>query len=331
MYMPCVSIIVPIYNAEKYISKCLHSIREQTFTDYECLLINDGSTDNSFEIISQIVSGDNRFIVYNKSNSGPAATRNMGFDLAKGTYILCIDADDWIDSTYVASLVEAMQDGTHLVCSRYIDHSAYGDVLCHDFKTPIYDTKSLIQCILQGTGGVLWGKIFRNDIIQQYKIRLEKNLYMSEDMIFLLNYVHYIHSWKEISLSGYHYNRMNDTSISSSISLSYIDNYSTFFKYLSKSLLSLGFSSDWVERIIIEKAVGVMENFFQRERNVRKVCEAFQNNPYFHELIEGHAEEYPLLKKCKEKKYLPIYIRFVYKRNISTIKNYIRGIVRSLK
>ena len=95
-----ISIIVPIYNVEKYLRQCLESISEQTYKNFECLLINDGSPDNSAEICREYVEKDARFRYFEKENGGLASARNLGIKYSKGKYISFIDSDDWVEPDY---------------------------------------------------------------------------------------------------------------------------------------------------------------------------------------------------------------------------------------
>ena len=105
-----VTIVVPIYNVEKYIMNCLDSIKKQTYTDFELLLIDDGSTDESGRIADEYAISDSRAVVYHKANGGLSDARNYGIDRAKGEYICFIDSDDWIESTYLEELVKLISD-----------------------------------------------------------------------------------------------------------------------------------------------------------------------------------------------------------------------------
>ena len=95
--MPKISIIVPVYNVEKYLSTCLDSLINQTLKDIEIICVNDGSTDNSLNILNEYAKNDPRIIVINKENSGPGACRNLGIEKATGEYIQFADSDDWIE------------------------------------------------------------------------------------------------------------------------------------------------------------------------------------------------------------------------------------------
>ena len=100
-----ISIIVPIYNVEEYLCKCLDSIVNQTYTDYELILIDDGSTDDSGKIADEYSSKDDRITVIHKKNSGVSDARNRGLENASGKYICFIDADDWIEVSYLEELL----------------------------------------------------------------------------------------------------------------------------------------------------------------------------------------------------------------------------------
>ena len=107
---PKVSIIVPIYNVEKYIHKCIDSILSQTFTDFELILVDDGSPDKCGEICEQYALKDNRIKVVHKENGGLSDARNAGIDVASGKYIYFIDSDDWISPNSIISLLNFAED-----------------------------------------------------------------------------------------------------------------------------------------------------------------------------------------------------------------------------
>ena len=104
--MPIVSIIVPVYNVEKYINRCIDSILAQTFTDWECILVVDGSPDKSGEICDEYSARDSRIRVIHKPNGGVSSARNVGINLATGEWITFVDSDDFIDADSLFSMVE---------------------------------------------------------------------------------------------------------------------------------------------------------------------------------------------------------------------------------
>lgn len=112
-----ISVIVPVYNTEKYIEKCLLSIKNQTLKDFECLVINDGTKDNSIEIAKKCVDNDSRFVFYDKENGGLSDTKNYGIDKAQGEYLCFIDSDDYIDNTCLEKAYnKAKENNSDITC-----------------------------------------------------------------------------------------------------------------------------------------------------------------------------------------------------------------------
>ena len=107
--MPEVSVIIPVYNNEAYVQKCIDSIQKQSFEAFEAIIVNDGSTDNSRSIIKALIEKDERFHLINQENQGVAAARNLGIDLAKGKYLTFVDGDDYIGKDYLKDLYETAE------------------------------------------------------------------------------------------------------------------------------------------------------------------------------------------------------------------------------
>lgn len=116
---PLISIIVPIYNVEKYLLKCLKSIQQQTYSNLEVILINDGSLDNSGVIAEQFSMCDKRFRYFSKENGGSSSARNTGLSLANGDFIFFLDSDDWIKKEYLENLIKVFDDETDIVIGKY--------------------------------------------------------------------------------------------------------------------------------------------------------------------------------------------------------------------
>ena len=119
--MPKISIIIPVYNAEQYLEECLLSISQQTFTDFEILAINDGSTDRSLEILKKYQEKEPRLKVFSQVNKGVSAARNLGLDNAKGDYITFVDADDWLHPETIEKYIEiAEKENSDIVISQFL-------------------------------------------------------------------------------------------------------------------------------------------------------------------------------------------------------------------
>jgi len=205
-----VSVIVPIYNSEQYLQKCLESIRVQTFKDYEVILINDGSTDNSEIICKQFVNTDSRFQLYHQSNLGAGAARNKGIKISTGDYIIFIDADDWVESDYINRIISAQErNPTDLIIWGFVigkpDKSReyhLGSSLCYGIKKCRHKLLELKQ---KHKYGFTIQFLYKKSIIDKYKIYYPENIKLHEDMIFANYYCQYINSLQIIDFLGYHY------------------------------------------------------------------------------------------------------------------------------
>lgn len=225
-----ISVIIPVYNAEKYLKVCLDSTMQQAYSNLEVLLVNDGSTDNSLTIAFSYAEQDERIVVIDQENQGASAARNQGLLHATGDYIAFVDADDWLEPDYFQELFSGFVSDADLICCGYFDHSIYGtNIPVNDFlyAGTMLDRSALTQALLQGTAGVPWGKLFRQSIIREYDIKFQSDVKMSEDLIFNLEYAQYTGKAIIIPKHLYHYNRLNEQSLSAKIDESYINSYVT--------------------------------------------------------------------------------------------------------
>ena len=173
--MPIISIILPVYNAEKYLGKCLDSLKVQTFPDIEILCVDDGSQDGSRRICEEYMLADKRFKLLSQPNSGPAAARNLGLRNAAGRYLMFCDADDWYQPDICEKLLKAItasQTDIAICGCRVIDESEQvrpqEDI---DYYRLYYSGKQQITGeLIQRTNVMLWNKIFKADLVRQYGI-----------------------------------------------------------------------------------------------------------------------------------------------------------------
>lgn len=180
-----VSIIVPVYNAEKNLEKCIKSIMSQTYAKLEVLLINDGSTDKSLEIIKRYENIDSRIKYFNKKNSGVSSARNYGIEKAKGKFVFFIDADDTIDKYAIENLIKEY-DETYLIG---LNHCICKDnqINKRKYEKEVYDPKEFFESIFKGKSlGVVWGYLFETKFLKN--ISFDENTFYMEDTIFLLDF-----------------------------------------------------------------------------------------------------------------------------------------------
>ena len=114
-----ISVIIPAYNAEKYIGKCIESIQNSDYTDLEIIIVNDGSKDNTLGIINSYAKADSRIVVVDKKNGGVSSARNLGLDRATGEYVAFIDSDDYVSENYFSNMLECCEAGADIACCRY--------------------------------------------------------------------------------------------------------------------------------------------------------------------------------------------------------------------
>jgi glycosyltransferase involved in cell wall biosynthesis len=265
--IPKVSVIVPVYNCEKFISKCLDSIIHQTYSNIEIVIINDGSTDRSEEIVNEFKEIDARIVYYYQDNSGPSDARNHGINKSTGEYLAFIDSDDSVDRYYIEYLISRMlTTGVDLVCCGYKDISVYGILNCTDFNFEISNSQhEFIDLVCNGTGGVLWSKLFKKEIILKHNMKMDKDIFMSEDLIFVLQYAVHCQSFAAIKDYLYNYNRLNQNSISSKVSLDYVENNIAVCKHIENIFYAVDMHKDKIENVITNRIQDLVTTLVEQQ------------------------------------------------------------------
>lgn len=206
-----VSIIIPVYNRESTIERCLDSILTQTYKNLEVLIINDGSTDRSGEIINAYALKDSRILAITKENSGVSDSRNFGLKAAHGDYIQFADSDDWLPERATELLVEALEKnrsdmviadycrvrGRQLYQSGAIENA--GTLTRAEFAQVMMEKASDFYY------GVVWNKLYRRKIIKKYKLQFSEELQWCEDFLFNLEYLKYTAKVEVIKEPVYYY------------------------------------------------------------------------------------------------------------------------------
>lgn len=194
MNNPLISVIVPVYNSEKYLHRCIDSILSQTHTDFELLLINDGSTDNSGIICDEYAAKDSRIRVFHKSNGGVSSARNLGLDHAKGKYISFVDSDDETYPNYLSVLFQNINkcDLSYIGILKYDVALQKTGEWTHFEEQIIRIDQTDEELIVKNNlleVGYPYGKLFHQKIIETYNIRFDERISYQEDLIFTLQYI----------------------------------------------------------------------------------------------------------------------------------------------
>ncbi len=190
------SIVIPIYNASKYLKKCLDSVAKSPITDMECIMVNDGSTDSSEVICKAYADADRRFVYLQKENAGVSAARNSGLGHTRGKYVMFLDADDFLTedawALIDATLNQEMADYTAFAYYSYYEdgRTELERYQIEGEKTTDFEAaKKLVYASSQMN--TCWGKIFDYDIIRNNKIKFQVDLPIGEDYLFVAEYFQY--------------------------------------------------------------------------------------------------------------------------------------------
>lgn len=214
---PKISVIVPIYNAEAYLERCIKSLQTQTYHNIEIILIDDGSTDGSPHICRQFTDIDKRISYYRQENSGVAAARNKGLDIAGGEYIGFCDADDWVEPDMYETLIGILHsaDSEISICSFCDDSAERGTEKINDDNIHIYTAREAIIEINRGVlfAGHLCNKLFKRSIISD--IRLPGNITIYEDLAFLCEVLTHTGRVSFINAPKYHYVQLDTSALHS--------------------------------------------------------------------------------------------------------------------
>ena len=308
---PLVSIIVPVYNAENYVSKCIESILDSTLKEIELILINDGSEDKSSFIIDEYAKNDARVIVIHQENKGPAATRNKGVSLAKGEYIGFVDSDDTIDKTmfyelYSAASINKVQVSMCGYNEINIKENTKSSVLARLDNHKIYNKSEIRENIIttftknENNGFFsMVNKIYLREWIIESGIRLDEKRFHGEDWLFNINVFLNIDSFIYVDKSLYNYIHVNNESLM----CKYIeDKFDLFLDGRKKILELIPYElidiDNFNRNFIMEFSVYIMETF----KNVKESSKQ-------KELVYRVINNKEVFKASKEVRMLPLHFK----------------------
>lgn len=288
--IPLISIIIPVYNTEKYLEKCVNSIIDQTYNNIEIILVDDGSTDNSPYICDKLNNKNNNIKVFHKKNEGVSKARNYGIEKANGTYLLFVDSDDYIDKNMISSLynnlikynadismcniIRINEKGKYIDCfNKNIDNEKTNISIMNkeEFISNILDYKYYFTYATN--------KLIKKEIIKE--IRFRENIYYNEDGVFFLDLSNAIDKAVYIGPVKYYYYLQNGTNANSQKfneryatildSFEIMENYFEKFNYMNKCYFAYRYIINCVETYFLgiykQKNTKVNKNYL---KNVRK-------------------------------------------------------------
>ncbi|WOO38813.1 glycosyltransferase [Anaerocolumna sp. AGMB13020] len=225
MNEPLVSIIVPLYNGEQTIERCLTSIRNQSYKNIEVLVVNDGSRDHSMKILKKFEETDPRFQIINKTNSGVSDSRNVGMKHARGKYLQFVDSDDWLVKDATETFVTAAENyNCDMIITDYhrvVNRKIY--IKGHIPKEGLMSRREFAEYMMKAPAnfyyGVMWNKFFRTDIVKSHKLKCSKDLNWCEDFLFNLEYLQYITDVCVIKKPVYYYVKTKGSLVATQVNL----------------------------------------------------------------------------------------------------------------
>ena len=220
MSMPFVSIIIPVYNASQHILQCLESVKSQSFTDYEVILVDDGSKDDSAQIITRFIGAHtlSNYRLLQKENGGVSSARNAGIRAAQGQWIAFVDSDDWIEPDYLTLMVSAIRENEADFC--LIGFRAYDDDtqrfdIWSDYPLPTGTIPGELYALT--SFDYIWSRLYKKSILEEHGILFDERISYCEDNAFNFDYVRHVDRFACVQQVGYNYRRGHAGSLSKSI------------------------------------------------------------------------------------------------------------------
>lgn len=260
--MPAISIIIPVYNAEMYLYRCIDSIFAQTFTDFELLLIDDGSIDKSGAICDEYVARDSRVRVFHKENCGVSCARNFGLDNAQGKWIAFVDADDWLETTALEKMLETADADLIIGSVKFHPSGTKGNLLNENKRVARENLNELLinQIDHYSISGP-WAKLYKTKIIENNKLRFDTSLCFGEDSLFVKEYLLHTNSIRCINDLCYNYQNIDDN-----IYKKYSKSFSPILKYYWG--MCTMYERIWKTRGILVSKEGVINVVYE----IAKIC-----------------------------------------------------------
>ncbi|WP_216829038.1 glycosyltransferase family 2 protein [Alkalihalobacterium elongatum] len=320
-----ITVIIPVYNAEKYLSQCIQSLLNQSLQDCEFIFINDGSTDNSQKLIEEFKATDQRIKLINQENLGVSIARNIGLELATGEYVGFVDADDYIESDMYEQLYKATKNGECDVIITDFESEIDGQKVITTYPFPVNQTLNrtfiegelLPHFVKSENLNSACNKIYSNKRIIENKIRFPEKLALGEDGMFNMLFFNVARNMKYINYTGYHYREVKGSATRNLVRYDY---FSRALEVYTKDLPSFLIATIGREKVQQLKAIKFIHSvlsyiyiYFTANDNLR-----FKERFNYVKVMIHHP---------KVKEALPIY----YNEYLSGLGRYERFLLEMIK
>ena len=312
-----ITVIVPVYNTKKFLTRCVNSILKQSYENLEVIIIDDGSTDGSAQVCDELSKSDKRVRVIHQKNKGIATTRNIGIELARGKYLCFIDSDDYIENNYVEMLVGNIHENAVTFCGYFVDtYKENGNIASipkiYRKENGNEISNNLVYVFHQGFLSVIWNKIYDVSRLRENNIKFDEKLSLGEDLLFNLGYLKTgIEKIQSVDNSLYHYIKRGTESLDNKYRSDFLEIQERIFSELiitmelynvsckKKSLIYF----DFMGAIIVS-----IDNYYAFEYKKQK------NRKALKKVIENACDiikKYQIIKMVKGKAKVICIIRFI--------------------
>lgn len=312
-----ISVIVPVYNVEKYLHKCVDSIINQTYKDLEIILVDDGSPDNCPKICDEYAQKDNRIKVIHKENGGLSSARNVGMKMAKGDYIAFVDSDDYIEEHMYEKLLDALKGSNADFCmcgDRTVNENGE-EIIRNNFSAKTYFIDEIIENFVLPLKTAAWNKLYKREYIGE-NIFPEGRIH-GEDLVFQLSLLTGKTTMCVIPDVCYNYVKHSNSITTSGFSARSFDEvwckdkaYSIlvekFNKYKNKAIIwRINARLNVIRKLVINEKTGIYKNEIKE---------------YNHYIEENYKKAKTMLGKRKIEYFLYKHSKFLYKKLIKKLK-----------
>lgn len=305
MINPLISVIVPVYNVEKYIRECIDSIIFQTYNNFELILVDDGTPDNSGHICDDYAKKDSRIKVIHKRNEGVSVARNIGIEVAKGEWITFVDSDDKLEE-------DALQICSDFIRNQSIDLLQFRDTDSNLNDRLIYEEIVPSKQYLRLEHPItVWGSMFKKSIINKWNLQFNSNIKIGEDLIFVTNYIKHCKQCLMLNRSLYFY-RKNENGATFNMKkneiLKTLDAFSDLKSYTPE--IEVRINNQLIElfcnkEVILNHRISKLRHLYQK-LNIRETSNIISNSVKWFKLISYFNLTFALLIMKSYYKYIKI-------------------------